>query len=524
MKMTAGGPMIRAARQFAHRVALSTPQGSQTFAEMNQAANRVGSGLRALGIEPMERLGVLSHNRLELVHLWLGLERFHLLRLTLHSHFDMAVHVQTIRQVRPVALVFDTAFTAAVERHRGELSSVRHFIAVGDHPPPWALPLEQVMARGSPEDPQVDVEETAPCWVQPTTGTTGLPKPWVFSHRGWYAFISHNLHHLDSFGPGIPQVGPDDVNLHLHALQWASGVQTLYPYLLRGARNVLLDDATFDPAKILETIESEQVTGVLLPGPMLIPLLDLIEARGGLKHRLRRAVIFFASPELLQRFTRLVGPMWCHGFGSTEMGAPSARLLQSEAAEKPERLHSVGRPASPFIEMAIVDEEGRRLPSGAVGELVVRSPMSMSQYWEDPERTQSAYLPGDWFRPADVGSMDEDGFFYYLDRAKDRIRTSRGVVYPHRVEEALLRHSAVAHCGVVGLGEAGAEQVVAAVLLKPGREATDALRQEIEKEAASTLAEHERPARLTFVSELPTVLGGAKVQREVLRQRLEQSS
>ncbi|MBN1204777.1 MAG: acyl--CoA ligase [Myxococcaceae bacterium] len=524
MKMTAGGPMMRAARKFADRVAITTPQGSQTFAELNAAANRVGSGLRAWGIDPGERVGVLSHNRMEVVHLWLGLERFNLLRLTMHSHFDMAVHVETLRKVRPVALVFDTAFTAAVERHRSELTSVQHFIAIGESPPPWATRLEQVMARGSPEDPQLDVEETAPCWVQPTTGTTGLPKSWVISHRGWSSLVSHNLHHLDTFGPGIPQVGPDDVNLHLHALQWASGAQTMYPYLLRGARNVILDDSGFDPVKIVETIEREQVTGVLIPGPMLIPLLDVIEARGGMKHRLRRAVIFFASPEMLERFTRVVGPMWCHGFGSTEQGAPSARLLQSEAAEKPERLHSVGRPASPFLEMAVVDEHGHRLPPGQTGELVVRSPMSTSEYWEEPERTRSSFLPGDWFRPADIGYMDEDGFFYYLDRAKDRIRTARGVVYPHVVEVALLRHPAVANCGVVGMGPPGSEEIVAAVLLKQGQHPGDALRREIEQAASSGLKEHERPGRLVFVTELPTVLGGAKVQREVLRQRLEQAS
>ena len=524
MKVTAGGPVMRAAGQFANLTAITTPQGNQTFAELNAAANRVGSGLRALGIDAGERIGVLSHNRLEVVQLWLGLERFNFPRLTLHSHFDMAVHVETLRKVRPAVLVFDTAFSSAVAQHRSELSSVRHFIAIGSPTPPWATPLAQVMEQGRSEDPLFDVEETAPCFVQPTTGTTGQPKAWVFTHRSWAAWISHNLHHLDTFGPGIPQVGPDDVNLHVHALQWASGVQTLYPYMLRGARNVLLDDSTFEPAKIVETIEREHITGVLIPGPMLIPLLDFIEARGGMKHRLRRAVIFFGSPELLERFTRVVGPMWCHGFGSTEQGAPSARLLQSEVAQKPERIHSVGRPASPLLEMAIVDENGQQLPPGQVGELVVRGPMSQSEYWEEADRTQSSFLPGDWFRPADIGYRDEDGFFYYLDRSKDRIRTARGVVYPHGVEVALLRHPAVAHCGVVGLGPPGAEEIVAAVLLKQGQQPTEALRREIEQAACAGLGEHERPARLVFVTELPTVLGGAKVQREVLRQRLEKAS
>jgi acyl-coenzyme A synthetase/AMP-(fatty) acid ligase len=339
------------------------------------------------------------------------------------------------------------------------------------------------------------------------------------TYRSWQAVITHNLIHFDTFGPGVPPVGPDDVNLHFHPIQWAGGFQTLYPYYVRGARNVLLDDEVFSPDAVLEVIGSDQVTGVFIPGPLLTPVLDEVEARGGLAHRLRRMVVFFGTPDLLDRTTRLLGPVWAHGFGSTEQGAVATRLLPHQADERRERINSVGLPASPFLQMAVVDEQGRRLGAGQVGEIVARSAMSQSEYWDMPERTAQSFFPGDWFRPYDIGYLDEDGFLYYLGRAADLITTARGTVYPHLVEEAILGHDSVLLCGVVGLGEPGSQKVVAGVQLKEGFTPSGDLAAEILLQT-TRLPEHERPVRTVFVTKLPTVLGGAKVQRQALREQL----
>lgn len=519
MRIEAGGATRRALRRFGDRAAVSGPGGSLTFRELGTQANAVGAALLAMDVAAGERVGVLSHNRIEVVPLWLGLESHALVRVVLHSHFDMAVHVQTLQQVQASVLVFDVRFAAAVNQCRTQMKSVRHFIALGDSAPSWAKPYAE-LARGDAGEPRVDVDENAPCFIQLTTGTTGNPKPWTATHRSWRAVIANNLDHLDSMHPGAPAVGPADVNLHFHALQWATGFQTLYPYLLRGARTVLLDDSSFDPAAVIDAIVRERVTGVLVPGPMLGPMLDVIEARGSIDHALRRVVIFFATPELLRRVTRLLGPVWCHGFGSTEQGAPTTRLTAADVAADERRIDSVGRGASVFFEAAVVDSDGQQQSPREAGEIVVRSAMSNSQYWQMPEKAETAFFPGDWFRTGDVGYLDEEGFLFYLDRDKDKIVTAGGTVFPHVVETALLLHPAVAHCGVVGIGEPGRQSVVAAVLLKPGIEVNASLADAILSAAAARLKAQEQPARVVFVDELPTVLGGAKVQREVLQRRL----
>ena len=520
MKIEAGGYLSRVAVKFAQQIAIQTAERTLTFDQLRVGANRIGSGTVGLGVSSGECAGVLAHNRSEVAELWMGLERSGIVRVVLHTHFDMSVHVKTLNETGARAMFFDTRFTSAVEAHKHEIKTVEHFIAVGPNPPSWAIPYEAVVKKGRPEDPRLEVDEDSPCCIQLTTGTTGLPKPWIVTHRSWQALILNNLEHLDTFAPGLPAVGRDDVNLHFHALQWASGAQTMVPYLLRGAKNIILDDAAFDPAAIVGLIEREGVTGAFVPAPMLAPILDVIELSGGIKHRLRRLIVFFATPELLERTSRVLGPVWCHGFGSTEQGAPVTRLTCHEAAENRRRLGSVWRQISPFLEIAVVDEHGERVSAGKVGEIVVRSAMSASSYWGQPERTNEAFFPEGWFRPSDIGYMDEEGFLYYLDRAKDRIRSAAGIVDPHIVESALLRHDAVANCGVVGFDKNGAQEVVAAVQLKSGVKAGPQLEQAILQLARGGLAAHEVPGRLIFVQDLPTVLGGSKVQREVLQRSL----
>jgi len=520
MIVEAGAQFTLAAAKFGSREAIRAGGDTLTYDALSDAANRLGSGLSALGVAQGDRVGVLSHNRLEVTGIWLGLERFNMVRVVLHSHFDMATHVRTLDDLGATVLIFDNRFASEVDNHRGSMRSIKHFVALGEGTPDWAHSYEDLLSRGSLAHPHIDVDENAPCFIQLTTGTTGFPKPWIATHRSWRAVVATNLEHLDTFGSRIPTVGPDDVSLHFHAFQWATGFQTFMPYLLRGAPNVILDDEEFDPERVVDAIVEGGVTGFLVPAPMLPAIMDAFEQRRDAKHSIRRMVIFFATPELLERVTKVFGRVWCHGFGSTEQGAPTTRLTYEEAEELPKRLASVGRNASPFFEMAIMNPQGERLPAGTIGEIVVRSAMSSSTYWGLKEKTAEAFFPGDWFRPSDIGYIDDDGFLYYLDRAKDCITTAQGVVYPHVVETALLRHEAVANCGVVGLGNSSDQTVVAGVLLQGGKTGTPGLSETILASASETLPEQELPTKIVFLDELPTVLGGAKVKREELRDQI----
>ncbi len=519
MKVEAGLLSRLSAEWFGAAPALTGDGKTLSFTELNESACRIGSALLAAGLQRGDRVAVLAYNRPEVVETWLGLEKHNLVRAVLHSHIDAEAHVWSINHIEAAAVIFDTRMADVIDAHRAEMPTVRLFVAIGSDAPAWATPFEHLRAEGSPEEPFVDVDEDAPCFLQLTSGTTGNPKPWVKTYRSWQAVVDHNMHHFDTFGPGIPPIGRDDVNLHFHPIQWASGFQTLYPYLLRGARSVLLDDEAFDPEILLDTMLSEGVTGTFIPGPLLPPMLDAVAARERFEHQLRRMVIFFGTADLLRRTTELLGPIWAHGFGSSEQGAVTTRLLPIDLEGHPERIDSVGRGASPFFDVAILDPLSQeRLGPGEIGEIAVRSAMSIGGYWGLEGATTDAFFEADWYRPRDVGYIDDDGFLYYADRAGDEIRIGETILYPHYIEVEILGHPAVRNCGVVGLGSNGEVEVVTAVLLKDPETACDELASEI---LAHCAASSQRPPdRVVFVDELPTVLGGAKVQRKTLRERL----
>jgi acyl-CoA synthetase (AMP-forming)/AMP-acid ligase II len=213
------------------------------------------------------------------------------------------------------ALLFDSRLQQQVATHIEEFRTVRHFVAFGPDSPDWATTLVDVMAGQPSNEPHVEVDEEAPCFVQLTAGTTGRPRPWVKTYRSWWAGIDHNLHHLDTSRASEPRVGPERVNLHFTPIQADSGFQTLYPYVLRGSSTILVDDAVFAPNKVIEVLCHQGITGTAAPGFLLTKLLDEVEARGGIDHQLRRLVVRFATPELLERTTKLLGPVWAHGYG-----------------------------------------------------------------------------------------------------------------------------------------------------------------------------------------------------------------
>jgi acyl-coenzyme A synthetase/AMP-(fatty) acid ligase len=515
--MEAGFTSRMAAQRFPDRIALTWNGTHQTFRAMNAAANRFGSGLVSSGVQRGDRVAVLSYNRPEVVHAWLGCEKFALVRVAMHTHNSVADHLAVLRHVDAKVLVLDSALTDVFEPVREELADDLLCVVIGDNCPEWARPFDDVVAGGSPEDPRLDVDEDDVCFLQLTSGTTGMSKPWVKTYRSWQAVIAHNAAHIDTFD-GQPAVSVEDVNLHFHPLQWATGFQTLYPYLVRGARTVLISDQQFDPAEVVDVMIAEKVTGTFAPGPLLAPILDVVEQRVDVELVLRRMVVFFGSPDLLNRVSRLIGPVWAHAFGSTEQGAATTRLVPSDIADFPRRLDSVGRSASPEFEVAIVDLNGAPVPDGQVGEIVVRSAMSLGEYWNMPKRSEESFYPGGWFRSGDVGYLDADGFLYYGDRVSDTIQIEDTVIYPHAVEATLFRHEAVANCGVVKIARDKSEVVTAGVVLKENAENPTAELRELLRSAVGPISVD---PEVSILAELPTVLGGAKVQRGALRKLLE---
>ncbi|MBI2315548.1 MAG: acyl--CoA ligase [Betaproteobacteria bacterium] len=532
MQVEAGYLVRVAAERYPERTALvEVERGiSLSFSSLNQRANRLGSGLLALGLRRGDRVGVVGYNCMELLESWFGLEKHGLVRAVLHSHFPMSMHARCLQPIGARGLIFTADFAEVVESHLDQIPDVECLVCVGPRKktPRFAHHYEDVIAAGTDAEPRLQVDENDACTVQFTSGTTGLPKPWVKTYRCWLTLIQQHLYINDRISR--EPVNRDDVNLHLGAIQHGTGVNTLYPYIFHGCKSVLVGDRTFDPEKVLSVMNLHQVTGVLIPAPKLREIMARLAAPGTKCPGLKRLIVPTGGPDSVDAVRRLWGDCISRGYGSTETGTVTHLLmddyLDGLAAGKHRRCtSSIGRPMTPLVEVRIVGTDLEPVPTNEVGEIVVRSAMSDGYYWKRPDLMKAAFLPGNWFRTGDLGYRDSDGYFYYIDRKSDCIATAQGLVYPHIVENAIAKHPAVERVAAIGVPGSQAESVKACVRLKEGHGPEATVRDELLLLCRRELLANEVPSSIDFVVDLPLVAGGLKVRRsEVRRRQLERDN
>jgi acyl-CoA synthetase (AMP-forming)/AMP-acid ligase II len=320
-------------------------------------------------------------------------------------------------------------------------------------------------------------------------------------------------------GAELPN-SPDSVTLLVAPLFHVAGLGRLIGQMVVGGGWVTM--AQFRPARVLEAIEHHGVSDIIAVPSMLQSLLDAPEFRAERVQGLTR-IAFGAAPmppDLLDRaLNAWPNAEFFQAYGMTETAG--AVSMNPPVNHRPEAranglVNSVGR-AGLGAEILIVDEHGRELPHGNVGEIVVRGPMVMRGYWRQPETTQAAFRDG-WLRTGDGGRMDASGHLFIVDRIKDMIISGGENVYSGEVEAALRTHPAVLQAAVIGVADTRwGEAVHAVVVLRPeaaqgGADLSDALR----AWCRERLAGYKCPRGFSYVPELPMSAAG-KVLKNVLR-------
>lgn len=338
-----------------------------------------------------------------------------------------------------------------------------------------------------------------------TSGTTGKPKGAMLSHRN----LSSNA---QITGDYLQYAGSDRVLAVLPMFHVFCLTVCLHASLYRGAHVVILP--RFSPSEVLRVIEEQRIT-IFLGVPTMYNFLLRTAGEQALDVRSLRLCISggAAMPvALLEAFEARFGVRVLEGYGLSEASPVTAFTPVDGRARK---VGSIGV-TLPGLEQRVVDDQDRELPVGEVGELVVRGPNVMLGYHNRPEETAAA-LRGGWLHTGDLARVDEDGFFYIVDRKKDMIIVGGFNVYPREVEEVLYAHKGIAEAAVVGLPDEGyGEQVVACVVAKDGTLTEESVRAYCE----AHLAKYKRPAQIRFFSELPKNQTG-KILRRALREGLQ---
>ena len=455
---------------------------TMSFAEFDDATNRLGNALLGSGFEPGDRVAVLLPNSVESVVAYYGLVKAGLVRVPLNARETPTEHAHKLSDSEARVLI-----------HYGEpLEGVERTIRFEE--------LDALIASGSSAPCRVDQALDAPYRLAYSGGTTGKPKGVILTTRTEVAEVTNFLLDL------LPDVRPGDVMLHAAPVTHGSGAFVL-PHLVRGATSVIM--TKFDPGAFLETAERTQATATFLVPTMIAMLLQEPGAESA-KLAMRRLCYGGApiAPTVLQRGLDAFGSVFVQTYGQAE--APLCiTCLQPEDHD---RLGSAGRPYT-LVEAGIIADDGRPLGPGVDGEVVTRGQHVMAGYWRRPDATAEVLQPDGWLRTGDIGRMDEDGFLYLVDRRNDMIISGGFNVYPREIEEVLMTHPAVSLAAVIGAPhDRHGEEVKAFVIVKDGATITEV---ELVAWSKQNMADYKYPRLIEFRTELPMTATGKVLKSEL---------
>jgi len=513
--------LSRNARQYGSEVALieREPQlGSRralTWQKFHEQANAVANALLARGIRKGDRVVQLMTNCLEWLPVYFGILRTGAWAAPLNFRFLGPAISRCSRISEAKLILFGPEFIERIQGVKSEMDAhIRHYIFVGPEAecPDFAEPYERMVADASTETPRVDIDLYDSAGLYFTSGTTGKPKAVHLTHRNlehacYVENRHHNQRHADNF-------------LCLPPLYHTGAKMHWFGNFIVGARAVILKGIT--PRFILETISEEQATVVWLLVPWAHDILIAIE-NGDLKladykldqWRLMHIGAQPVPPSLVQKWLRVFpNHEYDTNYGLTESTGPGCVHLGIENVHK---VGAIGVPGFDW-ECKVVDGDLREVPAGNTGELAVRGPGVMKEYYRNPETTAATLVDG-WLLTGDIVRMDTDGFIWLVDRKKDVIIAGGENIFPVEIEDFLMNHDKIQDVGVIGLPDDRLGEIVAAVIqVKPNQDLTEAQ----VRDFCQGLARYKRPRRI-FFGEVPRNPTG-KIEKPKLRQRYRELS
>jgi len=483
-----------------------------TFREMAARSCRVCNGLYSIGLNQGNKVAVLLNNSLEILECQGGMAMGGLTSISLNPRHSAREHAFVLNHSEADALIVHAEFLDLIAPVLPQVEKLQHLIVVGAKggEPEGMIPYEK-WVRAQPETtPVVDIYYDDVDQIAYTSGTTGRPKGAVSTLQISYNRAANILINLDQ------PILHTDVFLVVGPLAHAAGVMNGI-YNIRGATNIIL--SKFDEEEVLRTIERERVTSILLVPTMLIKLLMVPNLHSYDLKSLRR-IWYGTAPmptERLKEAIEIFGNVFRQNYGLTEAPQPITYLLPEDhiingSEEEVQRLASAGRPALGVRLRIVKEEDDTAAQPGEIGEIQIRCPQLMKEYWKDPEATAEAFRGG-WFHTGDLATFDEQGYVFIKDRKKDMIISGGFNIYPREVEDVLMAYPGVAEAAVVGIpDDVWGESVKAFVVQKEGFSLTA---EELIQFCRKNLASYKKPKSLDFVQALPKNSYGKVVRKEL---------
>jgi long-chain acyl-CoA synthetase len=468
--------------------------------------NSLVNGLQKLGLKKGDGIGILSWNCLEYAIVYgAAMKGGYVL-----SRFNPRLRAEELEYLINYSEV-NTLFVGpeqvtVVETLRTKILKVKNLISL-EQPAKDMTYLQDILKASSTEEPDITIEEDDKFFIIYTSGTTGVPRGAVYSHREAWDDCRTYIINLS--------MQPEDRHIQVSPMFHIAGDTVVRSLIFLGACNIIMK--TFDAETTLQLIQDEKATLVSIVPTHLVAILAVPDLKKYDTSRLR-FIWYGGSPmplEVLKRGMETFGDVFGQGYGQSESGPAICHLSKEDhqALGTPNEkiVTSTGQPDI-GVQVRIVNDKGKDIAPGKMGEIIVRSKHNMIEYWKKPKETGTTIIDG-WLHTGDIGYYDENGYVYIVDRKKDMIITGGENVFPREVEEVLYRHPSVHEAAVIGIPDPyWVEKVHAVVSLKKGASVTA---EELTTMCKKNLAGYKAPKSVEFLKALPKNAAGKIMKREL---------
>jgi acyl-CoA synthetase (AMP-forming)/AMP-acid ligase II len=511
--MLVGDIVRRNARFFPERDAVLTPSGvRRSWAEVDERSNRLANALVTLGLQKGDRLALYAPNCAEYIDFFFGTAKSGIAGASTNIRLSAYELASYHSYVKPRALLVHADLVEQAREWIAQVPSLEHLIGFGEGHG-LDLDLETLLAAAAPTEPEVEVDESDIYQLGATSGTTGVPKAAILTHRNAIAAMVSWAAEMP-----VPECGTALQNIPMFFNP--GGPSGLHPVLMKGGRTVI--PPAFDPAEFPRLVEEYAVTNTIIV-PTMVQM--VVSTPGADKFDLSslRGIMSGGSPmstDVLRRAREIVGDVFYPIYGMAESYSVGTILRPENqftegTAEQVARLASVGKPYV-LTQLRVVDGQGEDVPHDGTtsGEIWMAGDTMSPGYYEMPDETELSRA-GEWFRTGDVAVVDSEGFITIVDRLKDMIITGGINVFSIEVERCLQQHPAVEQVAVIGLpSEQWGETIHAIVQLTAEGAATE---QDLLAFASERLSGYKKPRSVEFVRDMPISATGKILKKDLRR-------
>jgi long-chain acyl-CoA synthetase len=494
--------------------------------EAAEQAHSLASGLqRQLGLRPGDRVAVMLQNVPQFPIAIHAIWRCGAIVTSVNPmNKERELHHQLADSGARLVICLESLFGVVEAGRQG--TAVKHVVTVSElemldevpaalagherFPCSGAIPFASLLEAEAGDSAAAEVSLDSPALLTYTSGTTGVPKGAINTHRA----VIHNAEAMTRWG----SLEPGDVTVAMAPLFHITGL-VCHVATARASQTPLLLLYRFEPGEILRLIERWRGTYVIAPLTAFVAMLE----HPGFAERDLSSLTKVASggapvhASVVERWERATGAYMHNTYGLTETAAPSHMVARGRRAPvDPETgALSVGRPIEDTESRVVSVEDGSDAATGEEGEILTRGPAVTPGYWNRPEDSAAAIEDG-WLHTGDVGKRDADGWFYLVDRIKDMINVSGYKVWPREVEDVLFQHPQIVEAAVVGAADEYRGEVPVAYVVR--RDGAGLSGEEVIAYCRGLLAVYKAPRRVVFIDEIPKTLTGKALRRE-LRER-----